>query len=214
MSTAKKKPEVIDAHMEKSLAILQRSVGSLQYWMECVKLTTVEDVQQCSAARQHASSTYDAAETDRKSFTDPLNKVVKSINARYKLVTGPAIEVKDRCSTLLLDYKQEEQKRALAKAEKEAKKAEKQGAPELAEDIRQAALDKPVNLGPGVAGTRKVYRVEIEDPTKISLEIWMLAQEEVVKKMSARARVDKEAFNVTGFRLVVEEIVQGAGGAE
>lgn len=194
--------------VERSLQVLNKNAVGIQKWLAVTTLEDEEMKDACAAARAQANGLFKDAEEDRKSFTGPLNAVVKSINERYKPITDQATSVINRCSALLLDWQNAQRKIAAAKAEKEAKKAEKQGAVELANDIREQALTVKVDLGPGV-NTRRAYSARITDPKKIELETWLLVEEELIKKMSAVARAEKEAFKVPGFALVVSEVVQG-----
>lgn len=207
---AAKKPVAETKQVEKSLEVLNRNAQGIARWLQVTKLETAIQKDECADARRTASGLFEDAEDDRKSFTAPLNAVIKQINERYRPVTDHAKNVKSRCDALLLDWQNAQRQLEMKMAAKEAAKAEKQGAHELAQDILDQAANKKVDLGAGVS-TRRHYAAKLVDPKKVPVDVWMLVEEEIVKKVSAMARTEKERFNVAGFELVVSEIVQGGG---
>lgn len=142
-------------------------------------------------------------EEDRKSFVDPLNQIVKRINARYKPVDERLEEAEHIYKRLLATRLNELREAEVARAEKEAKKAEKAGAGELAHDIRETALTK--NVAPSLSGVtmRTNYRCEVIDVSKVPRE-YLIPDE---KKLNAMARALKEDFKIPGCKLIIDETI-------
>lgn len=121
-----------------------RSQKLAPYTKKYGALTTVETEEQyvnVSAALNWARAEYAAAEKERKEIVKPFNDGVKAINARYKKsITGPLkdlIETIEEPMKVYLRAKQEVEKKL---AEREAKKAEKKGEMQFAQDLRTEAL--------------------------------------------------------------------------
>ncbi len=102
-----------------------------------------------------------AMEKTRKFFVKPLNDQVKAINAKFKEVTEPVEEAKQRLSGSLLAWRAEEQRKlreAQAKAEQQQREAE---AKAKAEEERR----KNISLAKGGTG-ENVKSVEVEEVAK------------------------------------------------
>lgn len=210
LMTAKQNALGAEDKVEKRLQVFQKEAMPLARWMQVTALSTDNEYIDAAEARKKAKGLFEDAEDDRKSFTDPLNAVIKRINARYKVITEPAQTIIARTSALCLDYDRRRREEQMKIAEREAKKAVKQGAHELAEDIiQQAAVAKVVPQVDGI-GTRRVYSARVVDEKKLPREYWLIDE----KKLNAMARSLKGDLNVPGVELVVEEVMSGGRGEE
>jgi hypothetical protein len=97
----------------------------------------------------------DNIDAQRRELVDPLNEVVKKINAKVKPVTDTIKMFIDLRKQDILNYEEAERRKAIQEAEKRARKVEK-NAPELAQDIRTAAAtNSVVEAVPGISRRRR-----------------------------------------------------------
>lgn len=96
-----------------------------------------------------------------KEVTDPLNKVVKIVRARAKEFAAPFEAMKTEIERAMLSFAAAEQAKQVKAVEKEAKKLERQGASQMAYDLRKQAADEPVL--DGASTTQSIRRARIVD---------------------------------------------------
>jgi len=76
----------------------------------CV-IFTDQDNEKASDLVKFIKTAFKKSEDDRKSITDPLNAVIKNINARYKQFTDPLANAETKVKTLMLAYSQEKRRK-------------------------------------------------------------------------------------------------------
>ena len=90
----------------------------------------------------------DTIEMERRTYTDPLNTVVKKINAGFAKLTGPLKSAREslrqRRDGVLMDIKRRESEEREREAEKKAAELEAVGKVEAAEHILEVAVTEPV----------------------------------------------------------------------
>ena len=158
-------------------------------------------------------------ETRRKSYVDPLNGMVKRINAECKASDMPLAILETHCKVLLTQSLVAQQAEALKGVQRAAKAAERKGDVQYAEDLRQNAISTVTVASNGVS-TRSTYmaRVDIVAVLKglhdgtiagIERDALLLGFHEVaVKVYSASARSAKTTqCSVPGVTFVEEKIV-------
>lgn len=101
-------------------------------------------------------------EKRRKSYVDPLNGVVKRINAECKTADAPLAMLETHCKGLLTQSLAAQQAEALAAVERQAKAAERKGNDQYAQDLRNNAVTSVTVAGNGVS-TRSNYRAHVMD---------------------------------------------------
>ena len=130
-------------------------------------ITNQADNEKASDLVKFIKTCYKKAEDDRKTITDPLNGVIKNINARYKLITEPLEKAEAKVKGLMLAYSQE-QRRIAMEAERIAREAEEKRLIEQAALLEQQnkivesdmVMDKAaeVNAAPIVAPQVQIVR--------------------------------------------------------
>lgn len=178
-------------------------------WLQRESLKTSEEFVQASEALKQLKSSYNDAESQYKELTDPLKKVVKIIDGKWKPIKQTFEATETYIKNLLLQYRQVEQAKLLEKAEKEAKKVEKKS-PEMAADIRAIALTRQVT--PVVEGQsfRKHWKHEVMEPSMVPDEFWIIDE----KRLAAYAKAMKENAKVDGVRFYTEEVAYSSGASE
>lgn len=172
-------------------------------WLKVNKLKTDDDQLAADEALTIVKKELDRHDKDRKEFVDPLNATVKRINARYKPLTERMQELERHLKLLIVNRINDLRQLEAAKAEKEARKAEKAGAPELAEDIREAALTRHVGAPLEGVNLRTYYSCKVVNVDLLPRE-YMVPDE---KKLNALARALKGDFKVAGCELVTEDTI-------
>lgn len=158
------KPEIIQSPAEKNTE--QRAQALVPYEKKYEALTeiTVEATYiEVSTALNWAKNSYASAETERKKLVKPFNDGVKGINRLYKeRTTGPLLELIDNLSLLMGGYVDRKRLAEQKSADKEAKKAEKKGEVQFANDIRDEAVRAKVAPQSDV-GTKLKWSAEVFD---------------------------------------------------
>lgn len=107
-----------------------------------VVIASNEDNEKASDLVKFIKTCFKKAEDDRKSITDPLNAVIKNINARYKLITEPLLNAEHEVKTAMLTFSQE-QRRIAEQKERDRRAAEEAALLEQAAKAEQE--NKPVD---------------------------------------------------------------------
>jgi hypothetical protein len=154
-------------------------------------------------------------EQERKELVNPLNAVVKKINAKFKAVTSPVDNIAQHLQGLMGDYDYRLREAERKKVEREAKAAEKRGELEFAEDIRENALrEKQLPKLEGLTAKDR-WSAEVTDLGAVVVamlegnpalaEAKREVKEVLEKHLSRLARaVKRENIGVTGARGVRE----------
>ncbi len=128
------------------------------------EITTKTEQVEADSVLVAVKSALKQVEEQRKEVVDPLNKVVKLVNARAKEFAAPFNSLKDQIETAMLTFAAMERQKLLKEAAKTAKKLEKQGAHQMAVDVVEAAQDAKV-LG-GESNIGRTPRARITDMKK------------------------------------------------
>lgn len=115
-----------------------------------IKVLVPEKIGEASAVLVAVRELVDTAETGRKQLTAPLLDRKKEIDKVYKAFVEQCAKLDDHVSDLLVMAQSMERMRLAKAAEKDAKKLEKAGAPQAAQDVREQALTAPVIGGAGI----------------------------------------------------------------
>lgn len=110
----------IKLESEKELEILSNA-GELIQMADRVVINSHEDNEKASDLVKFIKTCFKKAEDDRKGITDPLNAVIKNINARYKKITEPLESAEKKVKSAMLTYAQEQ--RRIAEQEEAARRA-------------------------------------------------------------------------------------------
>lgn len=136
-------------------------------------------------------------EKRRKSFVDPLNRVVKQINAEFKEPLARIAESEKNLKNAIGDFQQRMELKAL-KASKEIEEQVDKGQITLDEAIAQASKhklpDQNIRKESGSINTRFVQKIRITDVS--SLPTSYFTREAVVA--AVQAEVEKD-FKTTGL---------------
>ena len=166
------------------------------------------EVEYCAAAEDlgNVKRLLNDAEVQRKSLVDPLNQVIKKLNAIFKPATVVGESIESAIKNLLVQYDEARRKAMVIEAEKLAKKAEKKS-PELAGDIRAMALTAPTV--PVIEGVqfRTKWSYEVEDIEKVP-RAWLCLDE---TKVGAFVRAEKDKVVIPGIRIFEEKIIAASG---
>lgn len=131
------------AQVTESEALVKRIdlvAAPTREWLAVKGIEDNEHFVQADAALREVKALIAKAEAQRKEITKPLNDVIKTVNSKVKPLTNRLEQIESHIKRLLMLYEAERRAKAAKAAEKEAKHAEKLGAEDLANDIRQKAL--------------------------------------------------------------------------
>jgi len=109
-------------------------------WEDAPPLKDDNDFQRAMVALNWTKNFLDQNNKERLKIVGPLNKVVKYVNAKFKEISEPAAEVRDKLIALGRAHDARERALQVRAAEKQAKIADRKGNAELAGDIRDLAL--------------------------------------------------------------------------
>ena len=172
----KKKVEQVSPEMSATEALVkqgEKSLGPVMPWAEVDEIVDDEHFVQADAALRQIKSMAAQLETQRKEITKPLNDVIKKVNLKCKPLSATLEEAERHIKTLMLSYESAKRALALKKAEKEAKLAEKKGASDLANDIRESALVKVVTPETGIS-YKDNWKARISNP--VDFLTWALQE--------------------------------------
>lgn len=167
-------------------------------------------------------------DTDRRSFTDPINKVIDAIIARYNLAINPLKAYEIAAKNVMADWNTRERNRvakenerlrlqAEEKASKEAErlaaraeKAEAKGNAQKAEELRQMAENvqsapAPVVQQQKASGVsfKTVWEIEVTDHSLIPV-VYMIPDVDRIKKV-VNAMAGK--MEIPGIRIIEKQVV-------
>jgi hypothetical protein len=162
-------PEILDtspkALAKREVVELQSSMTNAASWLTVPTLEGETHYVEATSVLAFCREFTDKVDKKRHSFVDPLNKVVRELNAEFKKASEPVVVIESHVKGLLGTYLEAQRKAAQALAEKAAKKAEKRGQEQYAEDLRQAALAKPLaTVAEGTGASAKlVWHARVTD---------------------------------------------------
>lgn len=148
-------------------------------WRRVDELKSDEEYTACTQVLTALKEQINEAEKERKAIVDPLNAVVKHVNAKFKPYTKDREALEAHLKMLLRKRLELQRAEALAAAEKEAKKAEKKGAKQLAEDIRERALSAEVVPSSANVKYRKRWTFKVTKLDKVPREFLCLDEKAV-----------------------------------
>jgi len=97
---------------EKQLEVFIEKISDIN------KIKSVEDLQKADEARIKIKDKLEQLEIERKEITAPMNESLKVVNDRYKTLTVPLKELKDKIEKMILDYRRIEEEKRLAEEER------------------------------------------------------------------------------------------------
>jgi hypothetical protein len=174
--SAKKKPkeaapatDPVERAYQATVALAPRLDAVLD-WVKVDRLLNEDEYTRCANALVQVKSVLNAAEEERKAITGPLNEVIKRVNGKVKAFTAPRADMEAHLKLLLKRFTDEKRAKLVAAAEVEAKKLERQGAAQMAEDVRTRALTTlPAPTVEGVQ-TRQLWTFRVVDEKKVPRE--------------------------------------------
>jgi hypothetical protein len=97
---------------EKQLEVFIEKVSDIN------KIKCVEDLTKADEARIKIKDKLAQLEEERKEITAPMNESLKVVNDRYKTLTVPLKNLKDKIEKMILDYRRVEEEKRLAEEER------------------------------------------------------------------------------------------------
>jgi hypothetical protein len=185
-------------------------------WLDIVEIEDENQLQIAIAGRDFAKEQLDKIEAGRLKITKPLLQSKKAADEQAKSSKSPWNTVVNHIDRLIIGWQNKLRKKEQKKAERRAKRFEKKGATDMAKDIRQEALAKPVMTNVEVR-VQKYWSAEVVDIQKLCAEIaagrvptdavkinepWLNA---VARKMK------QEDLGIPGVKGVYKEGVRGDG---
>lgn len=187
--------------VEAKMTALDNLTKGVLDWKRVTRLESSAEYERCGSVLVAIKEQINEAEKERKLIVDPLNGVVKHVNQKVKVYTGPRQDLEAHCKFLMKTYLEEQRAIVAKAAEKEAKAAEKKGATQLAEDIRERALATlPVPANAAVS-YRDHWTFKIVDFSKVPRE-FLCVDEAKVKKLAG-----ENAPKVPGIEFYKDTIV-------
>ena len=191
---------------------LTRVLDSYKPWLKTSSLQLAK-VGEASAVLVSIRELIDTAESGRKTLTKPLLDEKRDIDNAYKPFSKAAETLQNHVGKLLIVAQAEERAHLAKIAEKDAKKLEKIGASQAAQDVRDQALMAPVisSIGEGLT-TQQVVRANVTDVIalckaivegKLPTDVIEPSQ----SKLNALARANAIPDGV-GVERVIEEVLR------
>jgi hypothetical protein len=179
-------------------------------WQRVVTLTSDIECENAQKVLVALKEQINEADDERKKIVEPLNGVVKHVNAKVGEYTKPRKALEEHLKRLIGDFINRRREEAVKLIEKEAQKAEKQGAEQLAMDLRErAATSMPVVLNAAVR-TREQWCAEVQDPMALIKEAAkgnQLALQCVVVDEAALKKIAGEGVTLPGVRFYRDVIL-------
>lgn len=184
-----------------------------------LKVVDVESQGEAAAYVEEFASALKKVEAKRRSWVDPLNGIVKRINAGFKRISEPLEEGSRHVRGELVAYqtrledearrkREEAERKAAAEQKKLDKKAEKKG--ELAPTVEPAYVPAPARTV-GAVGMKKVWTFEVEDPLKVPRQFLVVDELAIRKALREAVKEAKEgeapALEIPGVRIFQENQV-------
>lgn len=167
-----------------------------------VQTATVETDAEAQTATTQIKALKEAVkeiETERRKLTDPLNAVVKQINAKF----SPVVDLYERAEKILkgqiIAYQTAARKREAQAFENAAALAQAGDAAAATQALIAASVSAPAALG-GVS-TRTLWRARVVDVSQVPRE-YLIVNE---KALAALATTTKGAATIPGVEFYAEE---------
>jgi seryl-tRNA synthetase len=97
---------------EKGLNIFIQKTSDIK------SIKSVEDLTRADEARIKIKNKLAQLEEERKEITKPINDSLKVVNDRYKTLTVPLKELKEKIENMILEYRRVEEEKRLAEEER------------------------------------------------------------------------------------------------
>lgn len=187
----------------EAVMALERLSGKVMDWERVTALTSAKEFEISGDLLIELKRQLTAADAERKQIVSPLNGVVKHVNAKFSAYTRPREKLERHLRNLRSDYLRAAQAAAALEAEKEAIKAEKLGAEQLAADIRdRAATEIPVVLPDGIR-TRRVWKWRVTDLSKVPRAYMVVDAERLNNEAGPGASVPGVEF----YQTIIEAVL-------
>jgi cell division protein FtsN len=160
------------------------------------------------------------SEDNRTTLVKPLNDHVKMINARFKETSAPLVAMERKAKSVILKFKQAEQKRLDEERKKQEEEDRKAFEAERKKKLEEANNRKekkeikqeeftptekpvekktPVRTESGTASTKKVWNFEVIDPTTVPDDY------KVIDEKLIRVAVRNGVREIKGVRIFEED---------
>ena len=204
---------------------LQARSGELIAASERAVIDSNEAMENGADLAKLIKTAFNKAETERKLLVKPFNDGVKTINSRFRDLTGPLLDAETRIKGKMLTYRQEQdrilreeedrlRKEREAAALAEAEQLEAQGKDALADATIEAAIETapmPTKLQPTrsdmgtVASTRKTWTFEL---TSIKALAAVRPDLVMVDKVAINRAIKDGNREIPGLKIFQKESLQ------
>jgi chromosome segregation ATPase len=177
---------------QKEVTALTRAVDS--GWLKVHKLKEGEThYLQATATLKEIKERRNAFKAKLRKITEPLNEVLTFVKAEAKPAFEQLEQLEKHIKRLVLDREEAERQKVLKAAEREAKRAEKKGAKQLATDIREHAQTARVSPSNSGVSTKRHVTWELDDFSKVPREYLEISR----GKIAAAVRAGKKIPGIT-----------------
>jgi hypothetical protein len=159
------------AEIASMVSAEKTEVDELKNYLDAVHIEKQADLDFAAEALRSIAEKHDALDTKRKSWVNPLNRVVKDINATFRPVLDALKRAESGLKQKIGEYHVKTEHERLALLEKASKAASK-NAPKKAEALIEKAELLDVEQVDGL-GVKMVWTGEVIDATKIPREYLM-----------------------------------------
>jgi hypothetical protein len=192
--------EALVATVEKRAAPMLHEASKVHHLLAGFRVQNVAEYQYADDALKDIKGKIKELETDRRSFTDPLNSVIAQLNARYKDVIDHYRAAETLLKNAMIAYQAAERERE-RKALEEAARAAKAGHTAQAAALVEAARAEV----PKIAGMRNIttYEIEITDETLVPRQYLMVNR----PALMAVVRANKGKIEIPGVKIVTDKSI-------
>jgi hypothetical protein len=156
------------AEIASMVSAEKTEVDELKNYLDAVKIEKQADLDFAAEALRSIAEKHDALDTKRKSWVNPLNRVVKDINATFKPVLDVLKRAESGLKQKIGEYHVKAERERLRLLE-EASKAASKNAQKRAESLIEKAELLDVEQVDGL-GVKMVWTGEVVDAAKIPRE--------------------------------------------
>jgi hypothetical protein len=162
-----------------------------------VLIKSNEDIAKANEFLIEVKNKIDSLETERKSYTAPINETIKKLNAKFKELTAPLVIAEKAVKDAILSYREECEK---ARLETQSKIQKKNGDKDI---IIASVMPTVIESESGKMVISKKWTFEIIDEKKVPKEFLMVDRDKVDEAIDKGVRVieglhiyEKETVNI------------------
>lgn len=206
--------------LDAQIAILERQIHPLTLEASKLRITDEKSAGKAADFLRRVKDGLKAADSSRRELTDPLNAVIRNINARFKKVTSAAAQAEKTGKTKLGEYYRQQEEIA----RKEQAKLEAQQAKQHERDVKKAdkkGWEKPLPPPPptvaapektiaGKTGTvqiQKRWTFEQTDFAAVPDKYKVLSDKLVRDELHNAIRTTQAPPEIAGIRFFQKEVV-------